>query len=172
METVPVTETVEDQLEKLRIDFMKGDKSVLFAAICLVLRSQPAGSSWVTDAAMEIEATLGTRRCPDMNAAFGWTTDRKKQLGVRQRQEKNKEKILSMLVAYRLSGGSLNTELAFKSIADEIGIPWRDVEAVYKRHGRFIKALPQVPIFIEGKKVEFGYGDATLPSFTLSATCE
>lgn len=146
-------------LEEKRKAFEAGNKSALFDAVCLSFRFQVVGPKWVADAMLKIEQDNISGKCCDLNKAFGWGSGKKKSRSVLHRQAKNKSIILSKLMEHRLNGGSMNVDLAFRDIANEIGIPWRDVEAVYKRDGKFIKDLPQAP----KKGDNYGFGDCVIP---------
>lgn len=159
--------TVHDQLEELRVEFIAGNKSVLLTAIGLAFRSNAPAPSWLVDAVQDAEDGLDIGRYADINNAFGWTTAGKKKRCVAQRQARNKSKILAALVRYRISGGSLNAELAFRPIAKELNIPWQDVRDVYTAYGKFIKTIPQHPT---NKTDTYSFADVTLHPPTLSAT--
>lgn len=146
-------------IEEKRELFAAGEKFALFEAICLVCRFQAVAPKWVADAVLQIESDVAAGKCVDFNEPFGWAPPYQTTRRIRRRQAKHSSKILAKLMAYRLSGGNMNVDTAFRPIAIEIGIPWRDVEAVYKRKGQFIKALPQ-----DNKQgVNYGFGDCVLP---------
>lgn len=150
---------IRELFEEKRKSLEAGNKYALFEAICLVLRFQTNGPEWVTDHMLEVEKGIKSGKYADPNEAFGWTSRYRTTRRIRQRQAKHKSKILAMLMEYRLAGGSMNAEEAFRPIAVKLGIPWRDVDAVYKRDGNFIKALPQGNL----ENINYGFGDCVLP---------
>jgi hypothetical protein len=146
-------------LEEQRKAFEAGNKSALLRAAFLSFRFQVVGPQWVADGMLEVEQDNISGKCCDLNQAFGWGSGKKKSRSVLHRQAKNKSIILAKLMEHRLNGGSMNVDLAFRDIAVELGIPWRDVEDVYKRDGKFIKELPQNPQKGDG----YAFGDCVIP---------
>jgi hypothetical protein len=161
------SETWDDQLEQLRIEFNAGNRSAFLDALLLAIQCTSPRPAWLADAALETKNGLNSGRYRDTNDAFGWTNGGKKKRGVPQRRAKHKAEILAALVRYRLDGGSLNRQIYSHTIASELSVNFRDVESVYRSYREFIKALPRKR---KNKSDTYSFADITLPSASVSAT--
>jgi hypothetical protein len=131
------------ELEDARKAFESGDRSALTVAVFYCARFQAVIPEWAADALLEIQEKLESGELQDCNEAFGWKSEYPDKRCKMHRQNKHAKAVLSRLLAYRLEGGTLNVEQAFQPVADDLQISRRDVEAIYKREGQFIKELPR-----------------------------
>ena len=131
-------------LEDARKAFESGDRSALMFTVFRCARFQAVPPEWAADALLEIERKLESGELQDANTAFGWKMPddpRKRRREVRQ--HKYADAVLSLLMRKRLEGENLNADEMFQSVADELHISRRDVEAIYKREGQFVRDLPR-----------------------------
>jgi hypothetical protein len=143
-------EAILSYLEAGREAFESGDRSALLDVVFLCARFQAVFPDWATDALLDIEQKLESGDLKDLNEAFGWKPEDRRRRRKIHRQNQREKDILTLLLKHRLEGGlegeggSLNAEVAFDPIAEELDISRRDVEAVYKRNRQFIKTeLPR-----------------------------
>jgi hypothetical protein len=137
-------EAVIGYLENCEGRYREGKREALFEALILCARFQAVIPEWAADAIIDGEIALNSGECKDWNELFGGDKlanqrDRKREARIRD----NTREVLGMLMKYRCDGGGLNAEQAFGEISEETGLPRRDVDAIYRRSGKWVKDIPK-----------------------------
>jgi hypothetical protein len=121
--------------------FRSGNRLALFEALTLCARFQAVIPEWAADAILDGEKALESGVCKDFNQLFGDNLPNQRARRREARIQANIGLVAGMLMKYRCDGGSLNAEEAFGEIAEKTGLPRREVEEIYKRHGSRIKEI-------------------------------
>jgi hypothetical protein len=130
-------------LSLLEQDFHSGRRLALLEAIQICARSQAVMPDWIVDGLTKIDEELHSGRTKDVNDAFGYEPCAAPRRRHNWLVLKHAPDVIARLVRDRLRRGSLSADIAFSSVAEELGIGRRIVESIYKRHCSFIKQLPK-----------------------------
>lgn len=125
--------------------FKAGDRSALFDTLRMCAQFQAVIPEWAADELLQGATDLEFGDCADINALFGWQ-DRPNQRARRREAmiQLHEGDVVAKLIAYRCEpDGSFNVDLAFGSIADELDLPRRIVEEIYRRRKSGLKAIRQ-----------------------------
>ncbi|MEJ2575289.1 MAG: hypothetical protein P8106_01045 [Gammaproteobacteria bacterium] len=122
--------------------FDEGEKVALFEAIVICARFQAVQPEFAADAILAAQEGLDRGGVADFNAVFGEppanARDRRRETLIAE----NAGRVRAMLANHRREGGTFNAEEAFDPIAEELNIPRRIVEAIYKSHPE-LKDIPR-----------------------------
>jgi len=156
-------EAVLRGLDYLEKEFNNGHRFCLFLTIAMCARFQAVIPDWAATAILNGETGLEDGDVVDMNQLFGWDQLAKEETKItnrrnKARRKKYKKQVLAELFVYRLGGGGLNTEEAFSPVAEKLGLSRRDVEAIYRDYGEFVRHIPQS----RNSDVIHGFMDANL----------
>lgn len=138
-------EAVIRHLKSCEDAFSAGNRTALYEAIALCARFQAVIPEWAADVILEGEKALKSGECKDFNEFFCGAGNRFESQRARRREERikaNVGNVIGQLTKYRCEGGSLNAEEAFGHVSEITGLPRRDVEEIYRRHGTRIKDIP------------------------------
>lgn len=141
-------EAILRYLDLGRQHFEAGNPSALMGVVFLCARVQAVIPEWAADALLAIEDSLATGELTDFNEAFGWTGESKATRKRLTRQARVRVAVLGELQAARLAGASLSPDDIFDMVMNSleargIQVGRRDIEAIYKKHGQFVKDLPR-----------------------------
>ncbi|MCO5411120.1 hypothetical protein [Ralstonia mojiangensis] len=143
-------EAILRYLDLGRQHFEAGDPGALMGVLFLCARFQAVIPEWAADALLDIEDRLNAGGLTDFNEAFGWGGANKATRRATARQAHVRVEVLGELQAARLAGASLGPDDIFdvvrgKLAARGVQVSRRDIEAIYKEHGQFVKTLPREP---------------------------
>ena len=141
-------EAILRHLDLGRQRFEAGNPRALMEVLFLCARVQAVIPEWAADALLSIEDRLAAGELTDFNEAFGWAGESKATRKRLTRQARVRVVVLGELQAARLAGASLSPDDIFDTAmsnlaARGIQVGRRDIEAIYKRHGQFVKDLPR-----------------------------
>ncbi|MFL9905313.1 hypothetical protein [Paraburkholderia sp. RL17-337-BIB-A] len=157
-------EAILRYMEMAREHFEKGERSALIETVYLCARFQAVMPDWAADALLDAQGRLNQGQLKDFNEAFGWDGPSQSMRERAARRARIEKDVLLELQNTRLDGASLSPDDMFDRVCDGLskrGIEAsrRDVEAIYKTSGQFVKGLPRSkdPMQI------FGLGHSTIP---------
>jgi hypothetical protein len=132
-------------LKRSEVASRSGNGFALWDALMYCLYFQISPPEWLRNEYERIAHGLCTGKYKNFEEAFGVEMTRRDQLKRQEAYEmhKNSGAVLERLFAYRVQGGSMNSEEAFSSIAEELGISRNLVEKIKKKYGQFITDIPQ-----------------------------
>jgi hypothetical protein len=157
-------EAILRYLEMAREHVEKGERSALIETVYLCARFQAVIPDWAADALLHAQRGLIVGEFKDFNEAYGWDGESptvRKRSARRARIEKD---VLLELQNTRLDGASLSPDDMFDRVCDGlkmrgIKVTRRDVEAIYKTSGQFVKGLPRS----KDPMQNFAFAHSTIP---------
>lgn len=142
-----------ESLAEIEGRYQNGDRSAILEGIQLCAMWQAVMPPWITDELVSLPLAIERFEYAGTGDFFG---DEPPCLSRRERRRREREgrikvhgrRIKSALIRHRWDGGSWNAEEAFDTVADEIGVPRRDVEEVYRRNPS-IRSTTRAPEHVE-----------------------
>jgi hypothetical protein len=122
--------------------YAQGEQAALFEAIAICARFQAVMPEFLADAILDAQDRLERGELADFNAIFGAPPATKRDRRRETLIAENAGRVRAMLANHRRDGGNFNAEEAFDPIAEELGIPRRIVEAIYRQHPE-LKDIPR-----------------------------
>jgi hypothetical protein len=150
-------------LDMARESFEKGERSALLYAVALCARVQAVIPEWATDALLDAQRGLESGEYKDFNDAYGWAGESRATRTRTTRRALIQKDVLNEMWRLRPEGASLSPDDMFDRVQESLaarGIKAsrRDIEAIYKERGQFIKDIPKSK---DDSRV-FAWGDVTL----------
>jgi len=135
-------------LEMAREHFEIGERSALFEAPCLCARFQAVIPKWAADALLDAQRSLEHGETKDFNEAFGWDGESQAVRERSTRLARIEKDVPVELQNARLDGASLAPDDIFDIVCESLRmrgmqVSRRDVEAIYRNRGQFVKGLPR-----------------------------
>lgn len=147
-------EVFESDMKAIIKAYQDGDRSVLFDAITLCAQYQAIIPDWVTVELLQFQSESQQQNGfgevePDFNEFFGSTPPNlsKREYNSTQklkRLSKIERCVMDSLVRHRWDGGSFTLEVGIADVAEQLALPRRDVEAVYRKHKELLKELKKL----------------------------
>jgi len=148
-------EAFEKSMEEISTSYFNGDRSAIFSAITLCAQYQAVMPDWVVNELIKFQSehvqnNKFGRVDPDFNAFFGSPLKNMSQRAQNNSQKlkrlsRNERRVLDRLVNLRTDGESFNIEDGITSVAEDLGLPRREVETIYKSHKELLKKLKKGP---------------------------
>ncbi|MGO3295296.1 MAG: hypothetical protein ACTILN_06450 [Marinobacter sp.] len=147
-------EAFENDMKAIIKAYQSGDRSALFDAITLCAQYQAIIPDWITVELMHFQSENYQQNAfgevdPDFNEFFGSNPPNLSQREYNNAQKlkrlsKIERRVMDGLVKHRWDGGSFNLEVGIAGVAEQLALPRREVEAVYRKHKELLKELKKL----------------------------
>lgn len=145
----------QDELKQM---FLSGDRTALMYMLISCSLFTKVIPEWVADELLTLDGQIDSLKIKDLNEFFGFKSEHASRVRKEWQLYKDEELVIRELIKHRRNGGNFTVDDGLDSVAKEIGISRRRVEAVYRKHSDSLKKVPLNP------EENFGYLFARFPS--------
>jgi len=128
--------------DEAKQQYSNGDRTALMTMVIACAQFQKIIPDWLADELIGLDGKISSSEFKDVNEFFAFKPEHQSKLRSTWLLHKHEKIVMDALYRHRIDGGNFTAGDGLESVATETGVPRRTVEAIYKKHKRWLKDAP------------------------------